>query len=102
MTTTEITTVVKKTLSWWSRLVEKVHDWDVNRRKNKWHEGLTAEDESDQLEIRQAESVIIQHQYLLHMAKARLVARQQWRRLQAEAVAQATDAVTREPDEAPH
>jgi hypothetical protein len=78
--------MVKATLSWWSRLVERIHAWDLERRSIRWEEGLSQDDEKDMLEIRQVESVIIQHQYLCHMAKARIEARAAWRRLQEQAV----------------
>lgn len=42
-------------------------------------------DETDRKEIEQANAVIVNHQYLKHMAEARIAGRKSWRELQAQA-----------------
>lgn len=53
-------------------------------------------DEDDRKEIEQANSVIVNHQYLKHMAEARIAARAQWRVLQEEARGNVTPLLTAE------
>lgn len=40
-------------------------------------------DDADRKEIDQADAVIVNHQYLKHMAEARIAGRKSWRELQA-------------------
>jgi hypothetical protein len=51
-------------------------------RRKTMTEVMSEENAADELEIRQCDKVIVNHQYIKHMAKARLEARKEWDRLQ--------------------
>jgi hypothetical protein len=60
--------------------------WD--RRRKNMTQIMDIEDQQDRKSISDAEIVIVQHQYMKHMAQASLDARARWRSMQAAARAE--------------
>lgn len=63
----------------WNRFTESLSNIGSGQTLNKV---IEESDLQDNIEIKQANAVIVNHQYLKHMAEARIAGRASWRRLQ--------------------
>ncbi len=64
----------------WNRFTNAVES--ATSGKQTLSKVMNTADEDDRKEIEQANSVIVNHQYIKHMAEARIAARANWRTLQ--------------------
>lgn len=64
----------------WNRFTNAVES--ATNGKQTLSKVMNTADEDDRKEIEQANSVIVNHQYIKHMAEARIAARANWRTLQ--------------------